>query len=120
MFNGNEYHKISKEQHDGSNEDIKQEFGIGNRPDLTVEDDLKQTEEVDTESNVEEVVPVKKVTKCEALNFRSEPGFAKPKLKLLKRNTKVKVLETDENWSKVELEDGSIGWVHSAYLKDSE
>ena len=50
------------------------------------------------------------------LSLRNSPGPGQPALRLLPSDTKVDVLETEGNWAKVQLEDGSKGWVMKKYL----
>ncbi|MFN8606790.1 MAG: hypothetical protein U0931_04620 [Vulcanimicrobiota bacterium] len=46
-----------------------------------------------------------------------EPGLNQPVLKKLNRWEEVFHLEQQENWDKVRLADGSMGWVQSKYLQ---
>ena len=50
------------------------------------------------------------------VNFRQYPGMKTKVLKTLAVGTKVTVLETGENWSKVQV-DGQQGYVSTYFLK---
>jgi N-acetylmuramoyl-L-alanine amidase len=44
-------------------------------------------------------------------NFRAQPGRRGRILAVLKRGTRVEVLEEKDDWFRVRLEDGREGWI---------
>ncbi|MCT4594929.1 MAG: SH3 domain-containing protein [Anaeromicrobium sp.] len=50
------------------------------------------------------------------VNFRQEPSTNGPIIKTIKKNTKVLILESKEEWLKVEL-DKTQGWLNKEYVK---
>lgn len=59
------------------------------------------------------VYPTYKVTAKSGLNVRTGPGVKYKKLKTLKKNTKVKILEQKNGWGKI----AAAQWVAMNYLK---
>ena len=51
-----------------------------------------------------------------ALNVRSEPSTKAEIVKQVRRGTKLAVLEANESWTRVRLDDGSRGWVASRFV----
>lgn len=51
------------------------------------------------------------------LNFRSNPTRKSSVLRVLKRGTRMKVLEEGRNWYFVELKNGRTGWVMKRYTR---
>ncbi|MBW2056296.1 MAG: TIGR04211 family SH3 domain-containing protein [Deltaproteobacteria bacterium] len=50
------------------------------------------------------------------LSLRNTPELEQPSIAVLPSDTAVEVLETDNGWAKVKLEDGRTGWVLKKYL----
>lgn len=50
------------------------------------------------------------------LSLRNAPDLEQPSLAVVPSNTKVEVLETEDNWARVTLDDGRTGWVLKKYL----
>jgi SH3 domain protein len=50
------------------------------------------------------------------LSLRDAPEVEQPSVAVLRSDTKVELLETQDDWAKVELEDGRTGWVMKKYL----
>ena len=57
------------------------------------------------------------VVNVSALNMRKGPGISYGVICVLKRNTKVKVIERREQWGYIETDDGKRGWVALRYMK---
>jgi hypothetical protein len=81
---------------------------------------VKKPEEV-----VEEVKPVKKLLEekyigiilSDDVTLWSGPGITYPVIKTLSKGTKVRVLDDSKKWYyKVQLEDGTIGWVSYVFI----
>jgi SH3 domain protein len=54
------------------------------------------------------------------LSLRDSPELEQSSVGVLQSDTRVEVLETEDDWAKVQLEDGRRGWVMKKYLtKDS-
>ena len=51
------------------------------------------------------------------VNVKSAPDVKQKTLMIIHEGTKVRVIEPRENWIKVELPNGNIGWVEAAALK---
>lgn len=51
-----------------------------------------------------------------SLNFRSGPGTNQKIIARLKNGTKVTIISRTNNWYKVKLSSGKVGYVHSSYL----
>jgi len=49
-------------------------------------------------------------------SIRSGPGKRNDRLRYVSRKTKVEVLETMGEWSKVKLQDGTVGWMHESSI----
>lgn len=54
-----------------------------------------------------------------SVHLRSEPSMTSSTLGLLNLNTMVNILESSENWVKVQLPDGRTGWVFKTYLSST-
>jgi len=52
-----------------------------------------------------------------SVTVRSAPEGSGTELFVLHEGTKVKILQRIKNWSEVELQDGSIGWMHEEHLE---
>jgi len=52
------------------------------------------------------------------INVRSGPNVEYRILSMIPSKEKVELLETQENWSRIQLSDGTEGWVLSQYLVD--
>ena len=50
------------------------------------------------------------------LSLRNVPDPEQPSIGVVQSDTKVEVIETEEEWAKVSLEDGRMGWVMKKYL----
>lgn len=50
-------------------------------------------------------------------NIKSEPNLRSEHLFKLHEGTKVKLIESVENWNKIELENGKIGWISQQEIK---
>ena len=50
------------------------------------------------------------------LSLRNAPDLEKPSVAILPSDTKVEVLQTEDNWAEVTLEDGRTGWVMKKFL----
>ena len=59
-----------------------------------------------------------KVITADAVNFRSGPSTSYSIISTLSKGTKVEVISTTNNWSKI-IYDGKIGYVSSEYLSKS-
>jgi len=55
-----------------------------------------------------------------SVNVRRDPSMTGEVLKQAKKNDALTQLATGEDWTKVELSDGSIGWVASRFLSQSQ
>jgi uncharacterized protein YgiM (DUF1202 family) len=53
-----------------------------------------------------------------ALNVRSEPSMEGEVIASARQGSALSVLRSDENWVRVRLDDGKIGWVSSRYVAD--
>lgn len=51
------------------------------------------------------------------ITIQSEPNENAEKLFTLHEGTKVKLLETNDNWSKIKLPNGNVGWIKSKEIK---
>lgn len=51
------------------------------------------------------------------ITIQSEPNENAEKLFTLHEGTKVKLLETTDNWSKIKLPNGNLGWIKSKEIK---
>ncbi|MCA9710994.1 MAG: SH3 domain-containing protein [Myxococcales bacterium] len=49
-------------------------------------------------------------------SVRSGPGNRNDRLRYVSRKTKVEILETMGEWSKVKLQDGTVGWMHESTI----
>jgi Bacterial SH3 domain len=49
-------------------------------------------------------------------SLRAGPGNKNDRLRYVTRKTKVEVLETMGEWSKVQLQDGAVGWMHESTI----
>ena len=61
---------------------------------------------------------LRKVITADAVNFRSGPSTSYSIISTLSKGTKVEVISTTNNWSKI-IYDGKIGYVSSEYLSKS-
>ncbi|MBI4765348.1 MAG: TIGR04211 family SH3 domain-containing protein [Deltaproteobacteria bacterium] len=52
------------------------------------------------------------------LSLRSGTGLEYRTLTMVKTGDRVEVLESDKNWSKVKLANGTVGWVNTFFLVD--
>jgi SH3 domain protein len=52
------------------------------------------------------------------IGLRSGIGLEYRVLSMVKTGDRVEVLEGDKNWSKVKLQDGTVGWINSRFLSD--
>lgn len=52
-----------------------------------------------------------------SVTVRSEPEASSTELFVLHEGTKVKILQRIDTWLEVELQDGSIGWMHEEHLE---
>ncbi|MDY4575420.1 MAG: SH3 domain-containing protein [Intestinibacter sp.] len=59
------------------------------------------------------------VVDVSALNVRSGPSLNYSKIGVVYRGSSLNVIETQGQWSHVELNNGSKGWVYSSYIKKS-
>lgn len=55
---------------------------------------------------------------AEVANVKSEPQKLSPNVILLHEGTKVYVLETLDNWKKIQLTDGTEGWIEGNTIKE--
>jgi tetratricopeptide (TPR) repeat protein len=55
---------------------------------------------------------------AEVAPVKSEPKEAIPNLFVIHEGTKVKVLETIDNWKKIQLQDEKMGWILSSAIKE--
>lgn len=55
-----------------------------------------------------------------SVNVRRDPSMAGEVLKQAKKNEALTQLSTMEDWTKVELADGTIGWIASRFLSQSQ
>jgi uncharacterized protein YgiM (DUF1202 family) len=55
---------------------------------------------------------------AEVITVKSEPSEHSEDAFVLHEGTKVNVLETVDNWKKIELADDSIGWIESSAIKE--
>ncbi|MCO6147557.1 SH3 domain-containing protein [Flavobacterium sp. NRK1] len=55
---------------------------------------------------------------AEVVSVKAEPNNRAEDAFVLHEGTKVNVLETVDNWKKIELEDDSIGWIDSSAIKE--
>jgi hypothetical protein len=49
-------------------------------------------------------------------SLRAGPGNKNDRLRYVTRKTKVEILETMGEWSKVQLQDGAVGWMHESAI----
>lgn len=54
------------------------------------------------------------------INIRQKPSVNSPRITIVDRWTKVKVLERQGEWSRVQLTNGRTGWVKSTYLSPTK
>lgn len=64
-----------------------------------------------TQSNVEAIIF------AEQTEIKNAPTFNSEKVFTLHEGTKVKVLDTVDNWKKIKIADGKIGWIIGSELK---
>jgi uncharacterized protein YgiM (DUF1202 family) len=55
-----------------------------------------------------------------SVNVRRDPSMAGEVLKQAKKNDALKPLATGDDWTKVQLTDGTIGWVASRFVSQSQ
>lgn len=55
---------------------------------------------------------------ADILNLREMPSLEAAILKKLSRGTQAKALQSQGDWSQVQLDDGTKGWVHRTYIKE--
>lgn len=55
---------------------------------------------------------------AESTEVKSEPQKANPAIFILHEGTKVYVLQSLDNWKKVQLTDGSEGWIENSAIKE--
>jgi uncharacterized protein YgiM (DUF1202 family) len=58
------------------------------------------------------------VVESEALNLRAGPSIESAVLSVLKKETRVTILNSHQKWVEVTTQEGRIGWVFSDYLSD--
>ncbi|MBL4685837.1 MAG: SH3 domain-containing protein [Nannocystaceae bacterium] len=64
----------------------------------------------------EEAKKVTAVVSTKRASVRAGPGKKNERLRFVSRKTKVVVLETMGEWNKVELQDGTKGWMHESTI----
>ncbi len=69
-----------------------------------------QTEEVNVTTTV--------IVNTEILNLRKSPSLDAEIVKKLSLGTEAKKLQSNDEWSEVQLEDGTKGWVFRTYVKE--
>lgn len=67
------------------------------------------------EEKVEPKAKTAVVSKKKA-SLRSGPGKRNDRLRYVSRKTKVEIVETMGEWSKVKLQDGAVGWMHESTI----
>ncbi|MEM9462740.1 MAG: SH3 domain-containing protein [Myxococcota bacterium] len=68
------------------------------------------------EPKVEEPKAKTAVVSKKKASIRSGPGKRNERLRFVSRKTKVEILETMGEWSKVKLQDGTVGWMHESSI----
>jgi uncharacterized protein YgiM (DUF1202 family) len=76
-----------------------------------------QTADVDSQT-VRSPLKDTAVVESEALNLRAGPSMESAVLGVLKRETRVTILNSHQKWVEVTTQEGRIGWVYSDYLSD--
>jgi uncharacterized protein YgiM (DUF1202 family) len=68
------------------------------------------------------IVPAKTTlyVTASSVNVRRDPSMAGEVLKQAKKNDPMKLLSTMEDWTKVQLADGTVGWVASRFVSASK
>lgn len=62
--------------------------------------------------------PSKAVIKNLSVPVRSEPGQGGTNIVVVEQANTVQILDRNENWLKIELPDGNVGWILSEYALD--
>lgn len=85
--------------------------------------DQKQNQNVEKQIKIEEVEveEVKAdnfgiVYNCERLNVRTDASKKSNSLTVIDAGTKVKIIDENDGWTNVDLENGPIGYVMTKYL----
>ena len=90
------------------------------------EDSTKETAKVDNkiELNVDENQEIttlqKEIVKAHGLNIRKEDSMESDIVGYLKKNDIVTVLETEGDWSKIQLSNDEEGWVNNKYTDNEK
>lgn len=58
------------------------------------------------------------IVNTDILNLRKSPSLQADIVKKLSLGTEAKALQTTEEWSEVQLDDGTKGWVYRTYIKE--
>ena len=86
----------------------------------TQDNDENENKEIETEEEkTESQTETKKYVNTEKVNVRKEANTSSDIIKTITKNTEVKVISTEGNWSKVEV-NGEKGYISSEYLSEKK